>query len=581
MLNEKLKQHMRAEQQTNAHFIKTLARYTPLYGDYENAELSSADELQGARAADTYRYSELGGKEINGFPLCVKRDEAGELNVTFTEDTHALIVGATRSGKSTGFVIPFLNIMPLKKNKPSIVVSDPKGELYRDTHKTFEENGYRVIVLNFIDYLHSGSWNPLSKIFRKYQRHLSIEDTLGTVEENGEYYHTLDGTVYRSAAALRDALAERHDAILTEVDNDIISIAEMVSPVLKDSDPYWENMAATFFQGFLWALLEDSDPFAKPTRRPLVTEDTYTFDTIGAVFSTFYQVDGELKDNGFFTSRPESSKARRLVEEGILKLSANSTRSSIVSHFTDCMRPFRDACVSHITCTNTFDIYDLANDERPTVLYVAYKDENDLNYKIISMLFSDLYLTLIESARRVGGKLERPFYFLLDEFGNFPRFSSFENVISACGSRNLWFMLVVQSYAQLYRIYGKETAEIIIDNLNMHLYFGSNNYSTKEAFSTECGKHTVPSPLSAINGRGNQIESFRSDEVPLVPISKLSRLGIGEFYVTQMRGNTVLSYSERSYLCPEYSRADRIEYPPSPVRFADKRYHYDISCFYH
>jgi len=580
MINDKLKGFIAPIDPEAKNFVDTLSRYVPLYEDHENATLSSADMLQKKRAADTYRYSELKDKHIDGFPLCVKRDEAGELNVTFTENTHSLIVGATRSGKSTGFVIPFLNLMPLKKNKPSIVVSDPKGELYRGTHKTFEENGYRIIVLDFIDYQHSDSWNPLTKTFRKYQRSLAIEKEVKAIKQDGEYYHVLDGEIFRDEKELQDVLAEKRDAILTEVDNDIISLATMISPVTKDSDPYWEEMSATLIQGFLWALLEDSDPNADLNGRTLVTEDTYSFETIGTLFSAFNSTGSELDDHGFFINRPKTSKARRLVETSIIKLSANVTRSCIVSSFLNKMRPYRDACVSRITCTNTFSIPDIATDEKPTVIFVSYKDEDSLNYQVISMFFTDLYLGLIETARKVGGRLERPFYFLLDEFGNFPKFSSFENVISACGSRNLWFMLVVQSYAQLYRIYGEETAEIIIDNLNMHLYFGSNNYKTKEAFSKECGRHTVPSPQSALNGSSDQIENFQSDEVPLVPISRLSQLGIGEFYVTQMRGDTILSYSERSYLCPEYDQGDKATYRRSPVRFADKRYRYDLEWCY-
>ncbi len=581
MLNNKLSKFIAEDPHKEKDFVSTLASYVPLYEDHENASLLSADAYQAKHATRTYRYGELRGKRVDGFPLCVKRDAAGELNVTFTDDIHALIVGATRSGKTTGFVLPFLNLMPLKENKPSVVISDPKGELYRGTHKTYEENGYRIIVLDFINYLRSDCWNPLTKIYRKYQEYLSVEKEVDVTEENGEYYHTFRGEVYRDEQELRRAIDEARGVLYTEVDNAIISIGEAVSPVVKESDPYWEQMAATLFEGFLWAMLEDSDPDADRKGRPLITEDTYSFETISTIFAAFTSSSSELDDHGYFTNRPIStSKARRLVETAIIKLSANVTRSCIISSFLAKMKPFKDACVSRLTCANTFDIPSLADDDKPTVIYVSYKDEDALHYQVISLFFSDLYLGLIDAARKKEGRLERPFYFLLDEFGNFPKFSSFENVISACGSRNIWFMLIVQSYAQLYRVYGKETAEIIIDNLNMHLYFGSNNYETKHAFSEECGKHTVLSPLSALNGKGSQIESFQSVEVPLVPVSRLSQLGIGEFFVTQMRGDIVLSYSERSYLCPEYDQGDDGIFRKAPINFADKRYKYDMGWIY-
>ncbi len=578
MLNNLLTKYVNKSPKKEQDFVSVLANYVPLYEDQENAKLVTADEYQIANAARTYRYSDLTGKTIDGFPICVKRDEKGELCATFTDNIHALIVGATRSGKSTGFVLPFLNLMPLKQNKPSIVLSDPKGELYKGTHKTFEDNGYRVIVLDFINYMRSDCWNPLTKIYRKYQEYLNASKEVRTEEEDGKFYHVFRGERYYNRPALTRAIEEARDALYTEADNAIISIAEAVCPILKDNDPYWEQMAATLLEGFLWAMLEDSDPKADRNGRPLITEDTYSFETISAIFSSFTSSSSELDDHDYFIGRNiETSKARRLVETSIIKLSANVTRSCIISSFLAKMKPFKDACVSRLTCANTFDIPSLADDDRPTVIYVSYKDEDALHYQVISLFFSDLYLGLIDSARKKGGRLERPFYFLLDEFGNFPKFSSFENVISACGSRNIWFMLVVQSYAQLYRVYGKETAEIIIDNLNMHLYFGSNNHETKEAFSKECGRHTVLSPLSALNGKTGQIENYQSVEVPLVPVSKLGRLAIGEFFVTQMRGDILLSFAERSYLCPEFYQGDNAEFRKAPIDFSDKRYKYDLS----
>ncbi len=578
MLNKLLNQYVDKTPKKEQDFVTVLGNYVPLYEDQENAKLITANDYQIKNAERTYRYSELKGKEINGFPICVKRNTEGELCATFTDDIHALVVGATRSGKSTGFVLPFLNLMPLKKNKPSIVLSDPKGELYRGTHKTFEDNGYRVIVLDFINYLRSDCWNPLTKIYRKYQEYLNVSKEVKTEEENGSYFHVFRGERYNSRPALTRAIDEVRDALYTEVDNAIISIGEAVCPVLKDSDPYWEQMAATMLEGFLWAMLEDSDPKADRGGRPLITEDTYSFETVSAIFASFTSSNNELDDHDYFVGRNiNTSKARRLVETSIVKLSANVTRSCIISSFLAKMKPFKDACVSRLTCANTFDIPSLADDERPTVIYVSYKDEDALHYQVISLFFSDLYLGLIDSARKKDGRLERPFYFLLDEFGNFPKFSSFENVISACGSRNIWFMLVVQSYAQLYRVYGKETAEIIIDNLNMHLYFGSNNHETKEAFSKECGRHTVLSPLSALNGRSGQIENYQSVEVPLVPVSKLGKLAIGEFFVTQMRGDVLLSFAERSYLCPEFYQGDNAAFRKAPVDFSDARYKYDLS----
>jgi len=139
----------------------------------------------------------------------------------------------------------------------------------------------------------------------------------------------------------------------------------------------------------------------------------------------------------------------------------------------------------------------------------------------------------------------------------------------------LRFLLILQSYAQLYNIYGKETAEIIKDNLNTHVFFGTNNPETKREFSEECGRKTIIAPTSALNGSGEAIERFEKDTVALVPVSMLTKLNPGECIVTQMREDVLWSRIERSYTCPEFSddQADPDARQPK-LRFSDAKYTY-------
>ena len=148
-------------------------------------------------------------------------------------------------------------------------------------------------------------------------------------------------------------------------------------------------------------------------------------------------------------------------------------------------------------------------------------------------------------------------------------------VISACAGRNIWFLLILQSYAQLNNIYGKETAEIIKDNLNTHVFFGTNNPETKREFSKECGQKTIIAPTSALNGSGESIERFDKDTVALVPVSALTSITPGECIVTQMREDVLWSRFERSYTCPEFEsdQADPDE-RKTGLCFSDAKYTY-------
>ena len=552
-------------------YTKVLADRVSFMDDYENARICSYTEYQEKNPETTFRYKEIAGKEIEGFPICSVRDNDGELKVSFANNTHALIVGATRSGKTTGFAMPFLGIMPIKKNKPSIVVSDPKRELYHSTAKRFTDNGYRVIVVDFLDYLHSACWNPLTSIYRTYQKYLNVENEIGVKEKNGVYYNEFRGVIYESEKSLEEAIVEVKDKLYTQVDNLIISFAEASSPIEKAEDPYWDEMSQIMIEGFLWAMLEDSGPNHLCAK---ITEDTFSMNTVLRIFDSFVNERSRLNDYGYFTNRdPNTSRAYQLVVQSIVKMSAETTRSCILSVFLQHIKKFRDASIRRITSTNTFEMEEL-DDGRPTIIYIGYKDEETLHYEVISMFLSDLYTKLIGVAREKGGALSRPFYFLLDEFGNFPKFKSFETVISACGSRNIWFLLIVQSYAQLVKVYGKETTDIIIDNLNMHIFFGSANYETKNDFSEECGKHVIFSPMTAINGKGEEIEYYSIETTALVPISKLSEIPAGECIITQMLGDVIWSRIERSYNCREFDSAFTKEKYTSEVKFSNPKYIY-------
>jgi hypothetical protein len=146
-----------------------------LFKDYENAKLVTYEEFANTHKDKTVPFSALPTTEIDGIPICVSRDASGELQATFIDDTHLLAIGATRSGKTTGYVIPTLNVLLNKKNKPSIVISDPKQELYRGNAKKFADKGYRVLMLDFTNYMHSDCWNPLTVYYRAYQKYLGID----------------------------------------------------------------------------------------------------------------------------------------------------------------------------------------------------------------------------------------------------------------------------------------------------------------------------------------------------------------------------------------------------------------------
>ena len=527
-------------------------------------ELPQSDK-QGVLKANTYRNGKL-------------------MQVYSKEENHTLVVAATRLGKTTSYVIPAILSNARRKQKRSMVISDPKGELYRTTSPTLRAQGYQVYLLNFRDYMHSECWNVLTPIYRKYQHAISLCDEVEAVNTEDGPRNKFRGKIYSTRSELERDIDMYERMEIEGVSKDIDDLAAMLVVTLHTEDAYWEDAARGVLKAFLWALLEDSNEELLKVRgesefkKQRITEDTFSFRTIFSIYASFRD-DGDSRygDGGFFSKRKENSRAYMLAKNTIIE-NANNTRKCVMSTFDAKMSVLRDSMISQITSCNSFDFDSLADGH--VAVFIDYRDEIKAHYQVIALFVQNMYKMLIERANSLpGGKLPVPFCFLLDEFGNFPALSNFDTVISACAGRNIFFGLVIQSYAQLNNVYGKDVAEIILDNLNVKIFLGSNNYDTLLQFSHECGEMTRISPLSALNGSGDEIEHYELETIPLITRSRLSCFQPGECVVLEANCDHVLfSRLERYYLCPEFSSlptASVHEYTCS-VNPLDERYLFTV-----
>lgn len=538
---------------------------------YENTRLIHFNEAE--QLPNRVLYEDLPNLEVTGV-LKGNRSVNGKLEQIYsTVENHVGVVAATRLGKTTSYVIPTILSFARQKSKRSMIISDPKGELYRHTATTLREQGYKVKLLNFRDYLHSECWNPLTPLYRKYRRAVSVSDEVKLVETEQGMRNKFRGIIYDDQQELDRAVELAGTMLMDEVGNDIDSLAAMLMPTQDVKDPYWENSARELLKAFLWAMLEDSDREENP-----VTEDTFSFSTILSFLNNIHAGKGiTFNDGGYFTERDKNSRSYKLAKNTVIE-NGDVTSSCILAVFNTGIAMFRDCAMRLITSCNSFEMSELA--DGPTAVFIDYRDELKVHYQIISLFIQDAYRYLIEQANdSENGKLDVPFYFILDEFGNFPAIKDFETTISACAGRNIFFILIIQSYAQLNNVYGAAVAEIIRDNLNMHVFLGSNNPETLEAFSRECGQKTRLSPLSALNGSKEDIEQYQIETVPIVPKSMLAHFEAGECIITEANSGYVFySKLERYYLLPELNHLPlsyEKEYKCSVNPF-DKRYTYVI-----
>ena len=522
---------------------------------YEDTKLLHYGELA-KNSPNLVPYSDLASREIRGvLKACVHID--GELYQMYSpQENHVGVIAATRMGKTTQYVIPTVLSFAKAKNKRSMVISDPKGELYRLLSKTLRNEGYKVKLINFRDFMHSEYWNPLTPIYDKYIRAYHLEDEVEVVDTPNGLRNKFMGVVYEDQMELDKAVKQMKMVAMEDVGNDIDNMATRFILLESVREPYWAESARDLLRAGVWAMLEDINP---PEGVTPINRDTFSFKTLLSIMDNMKDDEGMYyNDDGYFSDRPKDSRAYILAKNCILE-NGKPTRKCIVSQFNTGLSIFKTSTVKLLTSCNSFSFDELTDESQPVVVFVSYMDELKTHYKIISAFVQSAYNHLIDYANnKPEGKLDTPFYFILDEFGNFPAIQDFETVISACGGRNIFFILILQSYAQLNNVYGHDISEIIRDNLNVHVFIGSNNPPTIQDFSRECGEWTRVAPISALNGSKEHIDSYHVETIPLVPKSMLSSLQIGECIVTEANcGYVMLSKLERYYLCDEFANLEK------------------------
>ena len=524
-------------------------KYNDILRGYESTKLIHYQDMP-ADFENTVAYNQLHSKKVSGV-LKASRHVDGQLLQTYSkQENHVGVIAATRLGKTTQYVVPTILSFAHQLVKRSMIISDPKGELYRNLSETLRKEGYNVKLFNFRDFLHSECWNPLTPIYRKYVRARDLEREIEIVETPHGLRNCFQGVIYESQAKLDRAIEQLKKIAMEDVGNEIDNLALRTISTEKHTDPYWEDSARDLLRAGIWAMLEDTKPAEGRTQ---ITEDTFSFRTLLAIMDSMR--DGNetrYNDNGYFSSRGTESRAYTIAKNCILE-NAPNTRKCVVSTFNTKMSVYKSGEVRLITSCNSFDFSEMVCG-KPIAIFISYRDELKAHYQVISALIQSAYNYLIEYANNTPcGKLEVPFYFILDEFGNFPAITDFETVISACGGRNIFFILILQSYAQLNNVYGNDVAEIIRDNLNVHVFIGSNNPLTLREFSTECGEFTRIAPVSALNGSKEEIDTYQVETISLVPKSMLASLSVGECIVTEANcGYVLFSKLERYYTCKEF-----------------------------
>ena len=180
------------------------------------------------------------------------------------------------------------------------------------------------------------------------------------------------------------------------------------------------------------------------------------------------------------------------------------------------MSLFDDVNVANVTSISDFDFGILG--KKPTVLYVIVPDEDKTYFTLVTVIVGLLYRELVKVANSMEDKrLPVQIDFILDEFANCPPLSDIEAIVSVARSRGMRFHFFIQSFAQLDNVYGKDVAQIILDNCGL-VYLKTNTQETAEAISKRLGKRTieqssVSQSISLTNYNGNKSTSLMARDL--------------------------------------------------------------------
>ena len=360
----------------------------------------------------------------------------------YARNKNILVIGGSGSGKTRFFVKP--NLMQMHS---SYVVTDPKGTVLVECGKLLQRGGYRIKVLNTINFKKSMRYNPFAYI-RSEKDILKLVNTLiantkGDGEKAGEdfwvkserlFYCALIGYIWYEAP---------------EEEKNFTTLLEMINASeAREDDPEFQSPVDLMFER-----LEQKDPDHFAVRQ----------------YKKFL-------------------------------LSAGKTRSSILISCGARLAPFDIREVRELMEDDEMEL-DTIGDEK-TVLFLIMSDTDTTFNFILAMLQSQLINLLCDRADdKYGGRLPVHVRLILDEFANIGQISNFDKLIATIRSREISASIILQSQSQLKAIY-KDAAEIISDNCDSVLFLSGRGKNAKE-ISDALGKETIDS-FNTSENRGSQ-----------------------------------------------------------------------------
>lgn len=425
-----------------------------------------------------------------------------------------LVLGMTRSGKGESLVKTNLEIYTRAERQPSLVINDPKLELYKTFKRKFEQRGYKVELLNVEDPLHSMGFNLLEIAVNYYRK--KDQDMAEMV------LNSLGHSLYEVAKSSGD--------MKYFVEQGAAAFTAMAYAMMEDAFAADKMENDKRFQR--WSRLSKEEQEAHPFRYRRDNEKTIN---LYSLFVTFQKLVSQpiTKDGSktmldwFFEQRDDFDPAK-LKYLGV-EIAPGKTKSSIFSEMLKQLSKFTLRNVAKMTAESTLDFEELGYGETPIAVFLAVPSYDDSLHSLPIIWIRQMYYVLGKRMGQGKGKCDRQVKLILDEAGNMPSVELMGTMISMGLGQNISMDLYLQNYEQLDQLYGKELAQTIRGNCGNHYFLQTNSEETARSFSNSLGSKSYVNVSRG--GAKLSTEKYYTESVeekPLLNPNELMELMPGE-----------------------------------------------------
>lgn len=420
------------------------------------------------------------------------------LGLVDTGDVHCMMIGAAGVGKTAFWLYP--NIEYACASGMSFMSTDTKSDIMRNYGSIASKYyGYNISVIDLRNPMRSHGNNLLHLVNKYMDLYAEHPDTLAYKAKAEKYAKIISKTIILSG---------------------------------MDAGSFGQN--AYFYdaaEGVLTATILLVAEFCKPEERHIVS----VFKIIQELLAP-----GNTRQRNQFQSLmemlPPEHKAKWFA--GAALNTSEQSMSSVMSTALSRLNAFLDSELETILCNDTeIDAEKFCNEK--SAIFIIMPEEDSSKYFMVSLIIQQLYREILAVADENGGKLKNRVVFYCDEFGTLPKIESAEMMFSASRSRRVSIVPIIQSLAQLEKNYGKEGAEIIVDNTQLTVFGGfAPNSETAQVLSKSLGTKTVMSG-SVSQSKNDPSRSLQMIERPLMTAEELKALPKGTFIVTKTGFNPI------------------------------------------